>query len=280
VSYESLLRSVGCVDHIPADGSIHRFKIEGRGKRNGCAGLHQPGDAIFGAAGNWATGDRISIKHGNVDRQVMAATIAKVEKRNKVSAANAQIEAGKRWSRAGEAGYSRYLSEKKQVKAFGLRFESAKGYGIAETILIPMSDSDGGLHGLQSITPDGSKLFTKGCAKRGKFHRIPGKTAIIIAEGYATAASIHMATGFTTIVAFDAGNLLPVALEIWRRNKTPLDGRVIIAADGDKVGIEQAQRAAGAIGALMIAAPEGRDFNDVHVEEGLPAVSALIYSRL
>ena len=35
---------------------------------------------------------------------------------------------------------------------------------------------------------------------------------ILVCEGYATGASVHMATSLTTAVCFDAGNLLPVAL--------------------------------------------------------------------
>ena len=43
----------------------------------------------------------------------------------------------------------------------------------------------------------------------------------LIAEGYATAASLHEATGLPVIVAFDAGNLLPVAQAIHKRYPAP-----------------------------------------------------------
>ena len=39
--------------------------------------------------------------------------------------------------------------------------------------------------------------------------RQPGP--VLIAEGYATAATLHEMTGMPAIVAFNAGNLLPVA---------------------------------------------------------------------
>lgn len=35
-----------------------------------------------------------------------------------------------------------------------------------------------------------------------------GDAVILVAEGYTTAASLHMATGLSVAVAFDAGNLL------------------------------------------------------------------------
>ena len=34
---------------------------------------------------------------------------------------------------------------------------------------------------------------------------------VLIAEGYATAATLHELTGMPAIVAFNAGNLMPVA---------------------------------------------------------------------
>lgn len=37
---------------------------------------------------------------------------------------------------------------------------------------------------------------------------------VVVTEGYATGASIHEATGARVIVAFNAGNLLPVAKQI------------------------------------------------------------------
>ena len=52
----------------------------------------------------------------------------------------------------------------------------------------------------------------------------------IICEGYATGASIHEASKETVIVAFDSGNLLPVATSF--REKFP-SKIIIIAADDD-----------------------------------------------
>ncbi len=276
-----LLRSVGCVDHIPADGKIYRWKPEGSRNKNGWAVLHQDGEGVWGAAGNWATGERLTIRQGRVDPAKVASVNKSIAKRSLINATDAKLKALREWSRAENAGHSLQYLARKQVIAFGLRYHG-------DTVIIPMSDSDGGLHGLQSISPDGRKLFTKGCAKKGKFHRIPGKGAIVIAEGYATAASIHMATGMECIVAFDAGNLLPVALEMWRtaaRNAQVgaknAQTQIILAADNDPVGRESAIRAAQAVGGRAIwPAIEGTDYNDLHVAEGLTAVADSIYGCL
>jgi putative DNA primase/helicase len=266
------LRSVGCVDHIPADGRIHRWKPDGHNKKTGWAVLHSDGSGVWGAAGDWRTGDKVTIKHGTVSREAVAAVQAKVDRRAKVSAANAKIKALMQWSRASalKAGDSAYLNNK-EVMPFGLRHDGG-------TVLIPLSDSDGCLHGLQSISPEGRKLFTSGCIKKGKFHRIPGRGELVIAEGYATAASVHMATGMECIVAFDAGNLLPVALEMWRKDK---HRQIIIAADNDSVGRESAIRAAQAVGGRAIwPAKEKSDYNDLHVAKGLTAVANSIYGAI
>jgi putative DNA primase/helicase len=68
---------------------------------------------------------------------------------------------------------------------------------------------------LQAIFPRGSSTWPRqgllsGGRKQGCFHVI-GKPVtgqpIAIAEGYATAGSIHQATGWCVVVAWDAGNL-------------------------------------------------------------------------
>ena len=93
-----------------------------------------------------------------------------------------------------------------------------------------------------------------------------GAQRIVIAEGIATAQSCHEATGCVAVCAFSAGNLERTAIAVRSLNAT---AEIIIAADGDKIGREQAQIAASAVNGRVITAPEGKDFNDVplHLEE-------------
>ena len=105
----------------------------------------------------------------------------------------------------------------------------------------------------------------------------------VIAEGYATGASVHEATGQAVVVAFDAGNLEPVAEAI--RRKYP-DSSIIIAGDCDKSGTgqEKARAAAAASGGKVVIPEEphdwdavdwkGIDWNDVANSEGPEAVKA------
>lgn len=108
---------------------------------------------------------------------------------------------------------------------------------------------------------------------------------MIVCEGFATGASIHEATGHAVVVAFDRGNLEPVAKAL--RKQYP-DAALIVAADDDHMtdgnpGRTDAKAAALAVGGTVVVPlfPAGRpdkatDFNDLHMMDGggLDAVRA------
>lgn len=132
---------------------------------------------------------------------------------------------------------------------------------------------DGALVGLQFIGADGGKRFLTGTPKAGAWHLIGDADhapTVAIAEGYATAATVHGLSGWPVAVAFDAGNLLAVAKALRRRKP---DAELILAADDDRgtpgnPGLTKAQQAAEAVGGLVCAPPfelehEGlSDWND------------------
>jgi phage/plasmid primase-like uncharacterized protein len=141
---------------------------------------------------------------------------------------------------------------------------------------------------IQTITPE-VKKFEFGSEIRGTFHLVdPDKkfaqknTPILIAEGYATAASIHMATGIPVVTAFNAGNLTAVAQSL--RDKYP-DKPIVIMADNDHAvennpGLSKATAAAKEVGGVALApdfTPEEMsrgltDYNDLHCSRGLEAL--------
>jgi len=141
---------------------------------------------------------------------------------------------------------------------------------IQEALILPLFDENLKLMSLQAIFADKhpilgrDKDFLKGGQKSGCFWWIGKKTAIIlIAEGFATAASLHEHTGHQVFIAFDAGNLTNVAKIV--RAKNP-DAEIIICGDNDLSGVGQAaaREAALAIGGKYILPPVvGQDFNDV-----------------
>ena len=161
---------------------------------------------------------------------------------------------------------------KKQIPPGELRLFRTRG--DAGALMVPVKSSDGTIHGMQFISPDGSKKFKTGTVKAGNCYRI-GKIkddTVVICEGYATGASIHQSTGHAVLVAFDAGNLKSVAELI--RPKRP-DMKIIIAADDDHAtagnpGLTKATEAALAVNGLLAVptfsdtrGPKDTDFNDL-----------------
>lgn len=130
-------------------------------------------------------------------------------------------------------------------------------------LAIPLADEFGEIVNLQLIAPDGTKKYLTGGKKQGCFAIIGELTdVILVAEGFATAATLFEQTGKMTVIAFDAGNLLVVATVIKR--KYPQTD-IIIAGDNDASGIGQAKanEAAVAVGGKLLIPPNaGQDWND------------------
>ncbi|MGH8647383.1 MAG: toprim domain-containing protein [Gammaproteobacteria bacterium] len=107
---------------------------------------------------------------------------------------------------------------------------------------------------MQFIDAKGNKRFPSGGTVQGHYHAIGNyQGTLCIAEGYATAASIHEATGYAVAVAFNAGNLKPVALVL--RKKFP-EAKLILCADNDRFtpgnpGVAKAREAALAVQGLL-----------------------------
>lgn len=135
-------------------------------------------------------------------------------------------EAKKRWDAAKPASDDHPYLVRKQIGAHGLRLEG-------ESLLVPLYVG-GKITSIQTIEPDGDKLFLAGGKKKGAYYPLAKKEEIIdrlvIAEGFATAASVKEVSGLPVICAFDAGNLEPVAKAF--RLKYPTI-KLIIAADND-----------------------------------------------
>ncbi|HQX06126.1 MAG TPA: DUF927 domain-containing protein, partial [Zoogloea sp.] len=151
---------------------------------------------------------------------------------------------------------------------------------ISGALLVPMRSASGTLHSLQAIYQDKvdarDKDFLPGGEKAGKFHLIGEASTdkpLCVAEGYATSASIHQATGWPVAVAFDAGGLEPVARVL---RETYPDANILICADDDhrtpgNPGRSKAEATAKAVGG-GVAVPDfgpdrpesATDFNDLH----------------
>ena len=70
-------------------------------------------------------------------------------------------------------------------------------------LLVPVLNMDKMIQGLQFIDNEGVKRFTHDCEVKNHFYVINGQEKIAICEGYATASSVHEATCWTTVTAFN-----------------------------------------------------------------------------
>ena len=262
---------------------------------------------IFGSFGDWRSGDsnKIKVKAGRMsqeEREVMRARQEEGKRRAAEIAANAARRAANRASglfkRMPEKGRSDYL-DRKQIIGLGVRFAPRSG-----ALLVPMSNVRDQIIGLQVIYPEkqadtgrDKSYWPYGMSKEGAFHLIgshpePGEP-VLVCEGYATGASLHMATSMTVAIAFDAGNLLPVAKAMRERFAgCPL----IICRDDDwktkrpngqpwNPGEEKGSNAALVVGGQVVAPIfsiereiKWTDFNDLHCAEGLDAVRRQVLS--
>ena len=302
---------------LVADGALHRYKgSEDREKKNWYILFDDGDDFQAGSFGRWVGSDNGAIKWCSKKESTLtpeekaAWKKRQDEARRKAAADRLLIEqeckewCQKAWDAAPPASDDHPYLQRKQVKAHGLKV-------MGDSLLVPVRILKGGeLVGLQFIKPDGSKKFKTGTPKLGAMHIVgkPVDNTLIICEGYATAASIHEATGHAVLVAFDAGNLKPVA-EAARLQKP--DWTLIVASDNDawaqekdeagtviawhptpcelngvkrvNTGIVKGEAAARSVKAQLRTpcfadtSTYPTDYNDLHCLLGLPAVKRSLF---
>lgn len=272
---------------IVADGQLHRYPVQnGNGRIHGKSGwyvIHTDGPVPVGFFGDWRKGTTVKWVSGSLSsmdymEQVQtAAFLKKIEESRK----NDQED---QYRKAAESAKKIYESSKDAtddhpylIKKKVHAYPGVKQAG--DTIIIPVLSEQFQIQSLQYIRPGGEKKFLpKGKMKAG-FFIIQGSDTILICEGYATGATLHECTGHTVFVAFNAGNLLPVAQFV---KATNLEATIILCGDNDRTkpdntGATKAKQAAESIGARCIL-PEpntGSDFNDLACESGHDAVKIL-----
>lgn len=184
------------------------------------------------------------------------------------------INAKNLWNNASQCLTHPYL-EKKQVLPHRIRINKQNN------LVIPLLSAEGRINSLQYIDNLGNNRFLSGGRKKGCYFPIGSlQNRILLSEGYATASSIHIATGELTLCCFDAGNILPTAEAI--RNKYP-NIEMVICADNDcyskiNTGLLKAIEAGNRIKAKIVYPvfqsldTKPTDFNDLHCLEGLEIV--------
>lgn len=258
--FRDALRGRGIIapDDLIADGRLHRCDVDAGARGKGDAAYLLHGDGIpAGGFENWRDGlgwENWKADTGRTftpdERAAYGARMNAARQEREAENAKRKAEARERaaaiWA-ASKPGPHAYL-EQKGVEAHGARVSR-------DSLVIPARDASGALHSLQFIALDGDKKFLKDGRIEGCYFGLGGKPdgVLCIAEGFATGASIHQATGHPVAVAFNAGNLEAVARAL--RAKLP-DVRLIVCGDDDRYtvgnpGRSKASAAARAIGGFV-----------------------------
>lgn len=320
-------------------GQRRRCRVDGDREKRGWYHLHElrldSGDfVIVGSFGVWRGNDpgstKVELAKGTpMTAEQRAALRTRMtedrkaeEAARRAEAATAARRAQAMWRKLDADGDSDYL-RRKCVAPHGVRF-SRSG-----TVYVPMLDASGQIHGLQAILPSehprrkrlgrDKDFWPRGVAKQGHFFMLgspPVGVACLLAEGYATGATLHEATGLPVAIAFDAGNMVHVAQALRARHKGL---RLLACVDDDylgkcgacgeftltagstctRCGAAHGRNNAGvsgghaaalaADGAVVVPAfaderPTDKkgptDWNDLHITEGLQVVRAQVEARL
>jgi putative DNA primase/helicase len=295
-------------EHPIADGKHHRIRLAtDKGKEtSGFYVFHLDEGVPAGFAQNNRTGEKVKWKAkgyhlDNADRARLAAQAAETQQRR-------AAELDRQHERVAQETEARLVALPPVAAGAQTPYLALKGVvaspGIfqeGEATVIPAIDTTGKVWSAQTIGDPALgggtvKSFAKGGRKTGTFHALGGLAeiakapAVIIAEGYATAASLRDGAGFGTVCAFDAGNMPSVAKALSERFP---DKPIILAGDENSigrdgktvtVGRDKAEQAAAEVGGTTMfpvfrstgTAGKGKtDFNDMANEDahGREAVS-------
>lgn len=146
---------------------------------------------------------------------------------------------------------------------------------LKNNLVIPIYNIYGEIISIQFIEQNGQKRYLSGACKQGGFciigNEIEDGDHLIICEGVATGLSLWSILNELVVVAFDAGNLRAVAIELRRRySKSP----VVIMADNDcssnyNTGIEKAIETANAINNSAVVYPAWIDKNGQDIRRSI-----------
>ncbi len=262
-------------DELLLDGKIHRFKsgTKGSGSHGGDkSGWYLVfGDGVpAGRFGCWRAGVEVTWRAevgrkltateemAHARRMAEAKTLrdAELERKHEVAAATVETI----WTAAQAA-----IPDHPYLKRKGIGVHGARVTGDGR-LVVPLYGQNGALASLQYIAHDGGKLYHPGGEAGGKFWMVgtmdePG--VLYVAEGFATAATIHETTGRPCVASYSASSLVPVTGIMREMYGATQD--IVIVADHDKHGVGQkyAEQASAKYGVRVVVPPiEGMDAND------------------
>lgn len=257
-------------DTIYIDGTMHRWWT-GEGRRTDKTGWYVvfPDSVPAGIFGDWRKGIDVKfvadVGRRMTETEAMAHATRVRDARLEREAIRARLQevvadtVADLWDRSQDASPDHPYLARKGIQPHGAR---VAGDG---RLMLPVMNQDGTLSSVQYIDANGGKLYHKGGGVGGKYWMLgtldkPGP--LFIAEGFATAASIHEATGRPCVVAYSANNLVPVTAAL--REACGVAQEIVIVADNDESGVGQrfSEQAGNAHGARVVVMPTAGDAND------------------
>ena len=284
------------VDFLQITGEIVRVpvselagvKADSGGQKSGFYVVNEVSGNYFAVYGNWKTGfegrwSSVSTTSMTVaDREKLQRELQEAKDRAdkaKKQRHNEMADKVKaRFESYTEVSKHKYLTNKK-VKSYGLKQHN-------DLLVVPVYSTTGDIRSLQYINENGEKRFAAQSEIKGNLFLIgadikdlPKLDKIIIAEGYATSATIYDATKIPVACVFSANFCLQFALNVRRLT----GAKIIIALDNDESGVgeKKAQECAQAVSNASVRLPsEIGDFNDLFLKHGLDKVrSELVESK-
>jgi len=255
---------------VTLDGKIHRFRSDASRAKNGWYIAYSDGrpaghfgcwrrqiDVSWRAEGGPSMTPAEEVAHAKRMADMRAIRDAELARQREVVAEVVEQV----WSELLEAPADHPYLQRKGVKPHGSKVTSDG------KLVVPLFDVDGGISSLQYIEGDGGKRYHPGGEVKAKFWMVgkPSDGVIYLAEGFATAATVHEVTGRPCVIAYSASNLVDVAGLL-----VGLYGnRITIVADNDKghVGLRAAEQACAKHGVRYVIPPIPGDAND-YVQAG------------
>ena len=278
----------------PEPGRLLRFSTNARDSTDRAGWLSMLPDSTAAAFGCWREGTSFCWQRRDTNanppsqderdkaRQKGEKARIRAEQERAETYANAASECASLWATLKPAPASHDYLQRKEIAPHLARVDPSG------KLVLPVFDDRGTLQSLQSIAPDGTKrFFPGGKMKDGRLYL--GKPTygkpIVLAEGFATGASIFEAAGVAVCIGFSGGNLKQVAESLRRLfPNSPL----LVAGDLDASGVgkkyaEAAAEAGAPVRVILPTFRDGRaagDFNDLCAAEGREEVRRQVFNGL
>lgn len=261
-------------DDIVMDGKIHRFKSGTKGKggasdKTGWYVAYSSGIPA-GRFGCWRS-DIEQTWRANIDRTLSPAEEMAITRRMAEARAVRDAEIAKKRDIASNdvetiwndcTGAS---ADHPYIKNKGIQVHGARVTGDGRLVL-PLYSESGALSSLQYIDHSGGKLYHPG-GQTGGCYNVVGSVdgeikTLYVAEGFATAATIHEVTNQPCVASYSAANLVPVVEMLRAKFGANID--IVVVADNDKsgVGSRYAEQACAKHGARYVMPSIEGDAND------------------